>query len=90
MQVANDIEQRVIKIIGLLTGIPTEEITTSSTFQELDLDSLARIEMLVELEREFGVESDDPNEEDEDALQKVQNVADAIELTKSMLAGQEA
>ena len=46
------------RIINLLTGrfgVPADEISGEATFSNLDLDSLAIVEMLLVIEEEFGV-----------------------------------
>ena len=55
----NEIRPRVVSIVARISGIPPDEIGEQATFEELDLDSLSRIEVMVELEREFGLESSD-------------------------------
>ena len=85
----SEIQDRVIQIVALISGIPREEIRVESTFEELDLDSLSRIEVLVELEREFEIETIE-DENDEDILKQIKSVEDAARLVKQNLAEQSA
>ena len=89
MKTFNEIQDQVIQIVAVISGIPREEITVNSTFEELDLDSLARIEVLVELEREFEIETPE-DQEDEEILKKIQTVEDAARLVETNLAAQDA
>lgn len=88
MVTIQDIRPRVITILAKISGIPIEQITDQSSFEELDLDSLSRIEVLVELEREFGIESPEDEEDDEELLQRIQSVEDAARLVEGNLAAQ--
>ncbi|MFE3073642.1 acyl carrier protein [Streptomyces sp. NPDC059247] len=54
-------------LTALLTGkfeVPPEAVTDTATLAELDLDSLARVELVVTLQEEWGV----PLDEDDDTL----------------------
>ena len=83
-----EIQQRVVQIVAVISGIPSDEIGFDSTFEELDLDSLSRIEMLVELEREFEIEIPD-HREDEDILKQIQSIEDAVRLVEKTLSRQD-
>lgn len=74
-----DIEKRVIEVISESLRLDAEEITRESSFNDVDADSLARIEILIDLEGEFDVKI--PDEEAE----KFQTVEDAIEYIKKQL-----
>ena len=84
-----EIRDRVMDILASVSGIPREEINADTTFGELELDSLSRIELLVDLERDFDIESPE-DEEDEDLLEQIQSVEDAARLVEGNLATQEA
>lgn len=54
------IEQRVIRFISRSTGTPVSEITADSRLEgDLDLDSLGRLSVVMDVEDEFGVELPD-------------------------------
>ena len=82
-----EVQERVIKIVATISGIPAEEIKPDSSFDELELDSLSRIEVLVELEREFEIETPD-EEDDEDLVKRIQSVENAARLVEKNLAEQ--
>ena len=86
MVTSEDIRSQVMDILARISGIPREEINSNSSFDELELDSLSRIELLVELEREFDLETPE-DQEDEDLIQQIQSVEDAARLVESNLAG---
>lgn len=48
------VEQRVIGVISNTLGMPSGKIHLASTVKDLDIDSLDMVEILVELEEEFG------------------------------------
>lgn len=54
-----EIEDRVIKCVSQLVGIPAEDITTSMGKDDLAMDSLDEIELIMDLEDEFGIEIPD-------------------------------
>lgn len=85
MSKIEEIRPQVVSILARISGIPIGEIGEKATFEELDLDSLSRIEVMVELEREFGLESSDDDEEDEEKLARIQSVEDAAQLVLSGL-----
>ncbi len=69
------IEQRVIRCISRSTGIPVSEITADSRLEGgLDLDSLDRLSVVMDVEDEFGVEVTD------DALENVATVRELVAL----------
>lgn len=79
------IEQRVIRCISRSTGIPVSEITADSHLEgDLDLDSLDRLSVVMDVEDEFGVELAD------DALESVTTVRGLVELLSSGLQGEVA
>lgn len=75
------IEQLVIRCISRSTGIPVSEITADSHLDgDLDLDSLDRLSVVMDVEDEFGVDLPD------DALE---NVATVHELAALPAASQD-
>lgn len=69
------IEQRVIRCISRSTGIPVSEITADSHLEgDLDLDSLDRLSVVMDVEDEFGVELPD------DALENVSTVRELVAM----------
>lgn len=79
-----DIEQRLRKIIAEQLMVEQDEITDDASFVEtLGADSLDTVEMVMEIEDEFGIEIPD-----EDA-EKLQTVGEAIEYVKSKVEAAE-
>ncbi|HJD62252.1 MULTISPECIES: acyl carrier protein [Rickettsia] len=77
MSKVDNIEQKVIKIIADNQGKKIEEISVDSRFAEdLGVDSLSTVEIMMEIEKEFGV--DVPDEE----ATKIKKVADVVNYIK--------
>lgn len=73
----SDIEERIKKIIAEQLMVEEEEITNEASFIDtLGADSLDTVEMIMEIEDEFGIEIPD-----EDA-EKLLTVGEAIEYVK--------
>jgi len=56
---AESIQDRVLRVIATTRRVPLETIRPDSTFEELGIDSLDRLNILFELEGEFDIEIDD-------------------------------
>jgi acyl carrier protein len=69
----NDIADRCIDIIAKSKGIPANTITLASTFDELNIDSLDKINISFEVEEAFNIEIPD------EALSTLRTVGDMIE-----------
>ncbi len=80
-----EIRPRVKQIIAKISGLKLELITDDAAFDALELDSLSRIEVLVELEREFKLDIPE-EEEDENLISEIQTVEDAARLVEKNLA----
>ncbi len=77
MSKVDNIEQKVIKIIADNQGKKIEEISVDSRFAEdLGVDSLSTVEIMMEIEKEFGI--DVPDEE----ATKIKKVADVVNYIK--------
>jgi acyl carrier protein len=73
----SDIAERVKQIIAEQLMVEEDEITEDASFiDDLGADSLDTVEMIMEIEDEFGIEIPD-----EDA-EKLQTVGDAIEYVR--------
>jgi len=53
------IQDRVLRVIATTRRVPLDTVRPDSTFEELGIDSLDRINILFELEGEFDIEIDD-------------------------------
>jgi acyl carrier protein len=80
----DEIRVRVKQTIAKVSGIKVEQIGETDSFDALELDSLSRIEVLVELEREFKLDLPD-DEEDENLVNEIQTVEHAVQLVQKNL-----
>jgi acyl carrier protein len=72
------VEGKVIKIVAEKLNIEEKNITTASRFQEdLGADSLDIVELLMEIEEDFGVSISD------DESEKLKTVGDAVKFIGS-------
>jgi acyl carrier protein len=77
----NDIASRCIEIIAKSKGIPADTITLASTFEELNIDSLDKINISFEVEEAFNIDIPD------EALGTIRTVGDMVEgVTKLQAA----
>ncbi len=80
-----DIAEQVRRIIAEQLMVDIEEVTDDASFiEDLGADSLDTVEMIMEIEDEFGIEIPD-----EDA-EKMQTVGQAIEYIKKKVEAQQA
>ena len=71
---AENIEEKVTKLVAEQFEVPVEKVTTSSLFvDDLKADSLSVVELVLAIEEAFGLEIPD-----EDA-EKIRTVQDAID-----------
>lgn len=73
---------KVADIASDVLGIDIEEITEETTFDDLDADSLDRLQLVTAIEDEFDIEMD------EERLLTIASVADALDAIEA--AQQEA
>ena len=69
----NEIASRCIDIIAKSKSIPPDTVTLASTFDELNVDSLDKINISFEVEEAFDVEIPD------DALGTIKTVGDMVD-----------
>jgi acyl carrier protein len=69
---SDSVQDRVLKIIANTRRIPLESVRPDSSFEELGIDSLDRLNILFDLESEFDIEIDD------EEAKKVQDIPQMI------------
>ena len=75
-----DIAKRCIEIIAKAKSIPEDTITLESTFDQLNVDSLDKINISFEVEEAFAIEIPD------DALGSIKTVGDMVEGVQKLVA----
>jgi acyl carrier protein len=73
---SDELATRVIAVIARMQKIPVESITLDRTFAELNIDSLDGINILFEVETEFGIEIPDDEAKE---IRSVRQMAEGIE-----------
>ena len=79
----NEIAQRCIDIIAKSKGISADTITLASTFDELNIDSLDKINLSFEVEEIFSIAIPD------DSLNSLRTVGDVIAGVQRLKAEQQ-
>lgn len=69
----SDIFEKVAEVAADVLGIDVSEIAEDTTFDDLDADSLERLQLVTAIEDEFDLEIDD------ETLLSLNSVADAID-----------
>lgn len=68
-----EIFDKVAEIASDILGVEIDQITEQTTFDDLDADSLDRLQLVTAMEDEFGIEFD------EERLLSISSVADAVD-----------
>ncbi|MPZ71880.1 MAG: acyl carrier protein [Nitriliruptorales bacterium] len=68
---------RVVTILNDRLGVPAEDVSPETTFEQLDLDSLDLVEFALGAEESFGVRISD------DEAEGLRSVGDAVALLES-------
>lgn len=69
----SEILSKVADIAADVLGVDASEITEQTTFDDLDADSLDRLQLVTAMEDEFDIEIPD------DKLEAISSVADAVD-----------
>ena len=75
----SEIYAKVVEVAMDVLGITEDQITEQTTFDELEADSLDRLQLVTALEDEFGLEIDD------EKLMSIASVADAVDAIESAM-----
>jgi acyl carrier protein len=71
------VQERVLKVIATSKRIPLEAVKPESSFEELNIDSLDRLNILFDLESEFEIEI---NDEQAKQVQNIREMIDGVTL----------
>ncbi len=71
-----ELNARVIAVIARMQKIPVDSVTLDKTFEQLNIDSLDGINIMFEVENEFGIEIPD---EEVRQIRSVRQMAEGIE-----------
>ncbi len=81
---SESIQDRVLRVIATSRRIPVESIRPDSTFEELGIDSLDRLNILFDLEGEFDIEINDEEAKQVTSLdQMVAGITQLVDAKKS-------
>ncbi|MBM6952181.1 acyl carrier protein [Enorma phocaeensis] len=72
-----EIFDKVVDVASDVLGISPDEITEQTTFDDLDADSLDRLQLVTAFEDEFDIEIE------EERLMSISSVADAIDAIEA-------
>lgn len=74
-----DVLEKIRGVIAETMDVDGQTITEATTFEDLDADSLDRIELVTALEDELGIQVSD------DALESIVSVGDAVDAVVASL-----
>lgn len=77
----DEIYAKVCDIASDVLGIEADELTYETTFDDLDANSLDRLQLVTAMEDEFDIEIDD------DKLMEINSVSEAIDAIEETLEG---
>lgn len=75
----DEIFAKVCDIAADVLGVESDELSDDTTFDDLDANSLDRLQLVTAMEDEFDIEIDD------DKLMSINSVAEAIEAIEQTL-----
>ncbi|MGI8771802.1 MAG: acyl carrier protein [Acidobacteriaceae bacterium] len=85
---AETIQDRVLRVVATVRRVPVETVTAESSFEELGIDSLDKLNLLFELENEFDIEIDDQKAKDISRVQEmVTGVTQLVEAKEQASSG---
>jgi acyl carrier protein len=80
---SEELAARVVAVIARMQKIPVESITLDKTFAELNIDSLDGINLMFEIENEFGIEIPDQEAKEIRSVRQMVEGIDKLLLAKN-------
>jgi|HubBroStandDraft_5_1064220.scaffolds.fasta_scaffold1573651_1 acyl carrier protein len=77
----DSIYPRLATLIASTFGIPEQQISPDATFEDLEFDSLALVELALTVQQEFGVEIKDDAITSQDTLARAAELIDITGVT---------
>lgn len=71
--------EKVAEILANYKGVEASTVTPETTFQQFELDSLDRVELIMNLEEAFNVQIDMES--------RIETVKDLVDIIEKQLAG---
>ena len=81
----NSIEQKVLELVGEQAGIDPKEVSLNSKFEELNLDSVAIVELVFMLEESFKVSIPFEGLDESELKRNFNSVSSLINLLEDLL-----
>ena len=81
----NSIEQKVLELVGEQAGIDPKEVSLNSKFEELNLDSVAIVELVFMLEETFKVSIPFEGLDESELKRNFNTVSSLINLLEDLL-----
>jgi acyl carrier protein len=81
---SESVQGRVLRVVATSRRLPLESVTSDSTFEELGIDSLDRINLLFDLENEFDISIDD------DQAKTISNIPQMVTGIQHLLQSKES
>lgn len=76
----SDIQARVIELIAKAKNLPVANVQMETTFEELQIDSLDKINLSFEVEEMFSIEIPD------ESIQSLKSVGDVVRGVEQLIA----
>ena len=81
----NSIEQKVLELVGEQAGIDPKEVSLNSKFEELNLDSVAIVELVFMLEETFKISIPVEGLDESELKRNFNTVSSLINLLEDLL-----
>ena len=81
----NSIEQKVLELVGEQAGVDPKEVSLNSKFEELNLDSVAIVELVFMLEETFMISIPFEGLDESELKRNFNTVSSLINLLEDLL-----